>query len=196
MTTRAPDTLEPAGQWVKQGACRVEPDAMFPGSTVLEIEHAKSYCRACPVIEACAQWALDTREEYGVWGGLSETERRSLLRSKQRWGLNNAALAARIAKARRPPRDQTPEPSTLAEIVAARTSQLEGGHLAWTGPKKLHFGGQVYTHKQACYIADRGHFPDGQVTSDCGITRCVLPGHLISVGERTQWAASRAGVAA
>ena len=39
------------------------------------ITQAKQICRRCPVISQCATWALRTREPYGVWGGLSETER-------------------------------------------------------------------------------------------------------------------------
>jgi hypothetical protein len=41
---------------------------------------AKQVCQACPVREACLQWAVDHDERYGVWGGLSERERRQLRR--------------------------------------------------------------------------------------------------------------------
>jgi WhiB family redox-sensing transcriptional regulator len=75
---------EPAGQWVKSAACKEDADAMFPGSSGTEIEYAKAYCRACPVVDQCLRWALETREEYGVWGGLSEGERRNMLRRRGR----------------------------------------------------------------------------------------------------------------
>lgn len=39
---------------------------------------AKRICRSCPVLDACLQWALDHDERFGVWGGLSERERRRL----------------------------------------------------------------------------------------------------------------------
>lgn len=39
---------------------------------------AKTICRACPVRDACLQWALEHDERFGVWGGLSERERRRL----------------------------------------------------------------------------------------------------------------------
>ena len=43
------------------------------------ITQAKRICQRCPVISQCASWALRTREPYGVWGGLSETERANIL---------------------------------------------------------------------------------------------------------------------
>ena len=43
------------------------------------ITQAKQICQRCPVISQCAAWALRTREPYGVWGGLSETERADIL---------------------------------------------------------------------------------------------------------------------
>jgi WhiB family redox-sensing transcriptional regulator len=90
-----PDTLETAGQWVKQGACKDDPDAMFPGSLPAEIEDAKAVCRRCPVVQQCRKWALDTREPFGVWGGMSEKERANLLRQRGRGtGRKHATKAA------------------------------------------------------------------------------------------------------
>jgi WhiB family redox-sensing transcriptional regulator len=40
---------------------------------------AKSICKVCPVNAECLEYALTIREPYGIWGGLTETERRSLL---------------------------------------------------------------------------------------------------------------------
>jgi WhiB family redox-sensing transcriptional regulator len=36
---------------------------------------AKQVCRGCPVVGPCLHWALETREPYGVWGGMSVEER-------------------------------------------------------------------------------------------------------------------------
>jgi WhiB family redox-sensing transcriptional regulator len=181
----APDTLEPAGQWLKQGACRDEADAMFPGTIPADIEYAKAICRTCAVIQACGQWALATREPDGVLGGMSETERRNLLRQAARRNLTPDQVKAQAEQARRPV-----EPRTLRTIFNNNTKPLPGGHLAWTGPRKISYLGQTYTPKQLCYIVDRGHHPDGQITSDCGITDCHLPRHLIDVGERTRHTAA------
>lgn len=38
---------------------------------------AKSICQVCPVGGECLEYALEIREPYGIWGGLTETERRS-----------------------------------------------------------------------------------------------------------------------
>jgi WhiB family redox-sensing transcriptional regulator len=54
------------------------------GPAVLQIEEAKAVCRRCDVVETCLRWALDTGQDSGVWGGLSESERRNLQRRKAR----------------------------------------------------------------------------------------------------------------
>ena len=41
-------------------------------------------CRRCEVIETCLKWALDSGQDAGVWGGLSEDERRALKRRNAR----------------------------------------------------------------------------------------------------------------
>ena len=75
--------------WRYQAACRDEdPELFFPigntGPALLQIEEAKSICRICPVIEECLAWALESGQDSGVWGGLSEDERRALKRRNQR----------------------------------------------------------------------------------------------------------------
>lgn len=42
-------------------------------------KQAQRICTECPVRVTCAKWALDTREQHGVWGGLTESDRRDLL---------------------------------------------------------------------------------------------------------------------
>jgi WhiB family transcriptional regulator, redox-sensing transcriptional regulator len=64
-------------------ACRDEdPELFFPvgktGPALLQIEDAKEVCRRCDVVDACLQWALETGQDAGVWGGMSEDERRSV----------------------------------------------------------------------------------------------------------------------
>ncbi|MEU2855529.1 WhiB family transcriptional regulator [Streptomyces syringium] len=75
--------------WRHNAVCREEdPELFFPvgntGSTVLQIEEAKAVCRRCPVMEQCLQWALESGQDAGVWGGLSEGERRALKRRAAR----------------------------------------------------------------------------------------------------------------
>ncbi|MFI1167448.1 WhiB family transcriptional regulator [Streptomyces sp. NPDC020801] len=73
--------------WRDHAACRQEdPDLFFPigttGPALLQTEQAKAVCRRCPVSEQCLEWALNTDQTIGVWGGTSETERRALKRRR------------------------------------------------------------------------------------------------------------------
>ena len=69
--------------WRHQAACRTEePELFFPigtGEPALgQVAEAKSVCRGCPVVGKCLAWALETGQNSGVWGGMSEDERRQL----------------------------------------------------------------------------------------------------------------------
>ncbi len=62
--------------WREQAACRtVEPDVFFPerGESVAA---AKRVCAGCPVRDECLEFAEETLQKFGVWGGLSERQRR------------------------------------------------------------------------------------------------------------------------
>lgn len=64
--------------WQADALCaQTDPEAFFPekgGST----RDAKRVCNECPVREACLEYAMDNDERFGIWGGLSERERRRL----------------------------------------------------------------------------------------------------------------------
>jgi WhiB family transcriptional regulator, redox-sensing transcriptional regulator len=65
--------------WLGKAACRNgDPDALFVQGA--EQNLAKRICRSCPVRHECLADALDNRIEFGVWGGMTERERRALLR--------------------------------------------------------------------------------------------------------------------
>ncbi|MFE9680248.1 WhiB family transcriptional regulator [Streptomyces sp. NPDC002701] len=71
--------------WREYAECRtVDPDLFFPigttGPALVQIEDAKSVCRRCPVSGECLDWALETGQSIGIWGGKSEGERRALKR--------------------------------------------------------------------------------------------------------------------
>lgn len=73
------------GEWRDEAACRdVDPELFFPighgPAADAQIEAAKAVCRRCPVAEQCLEWALETGQDAGVWGGLAEEERRQLRR--------------------------------------------------------------------------------------------------------------------
>jgi WhiB family redox-sensing transcriptional regulator len=75
--------------WRHQAQCLDEdPELFFPigntGPALLQIEEAKAVCRRCPVVDTCLKWALENGQDAGVWGGLSEDERRALKRRTAR----------------------------------------------------------------------------------------------------------------
>ena len=81
--------MSSAFDWRAKAACRdKDPELFFPvgntGTAYQQIEEAKAVCRTCKVIDACLKCALDTNQDYGVWGGLSEDERRALKRRAMR----------------------------------------------------------------------------------------------------------------
>ena len=80
------DPREPSPfAWMAQGACVGAPSELFfPNDTDWWIiDRAKRLCATCPVIDQCADHALTHREPYGVWGGLSEKDRRRILRQRR-----------------------------------------------------------------------------------------------------------------
>lgn len=81
-----PDSLWDEGQWRDHAACRhTDANLFFPaGSTgvaILQLDAAKAVCRSCPVQDACLQFAFETNQEAGVWGGKDEDERRRMRRT-------------------------------------------------------------------------------------------------------------------
>jgi WhiB family redox-sensing transcriptional regulator len=78
-STTAPDMGFPAPPpWVDDALCaETDPECFFPekgGST----REAKAVCSRCPVAAPCLDWALEHEERFGIWGGLSERERRKV----------------------------------------------------------------------------------------------------------------------
>ncbi|MFJ3672598.1 WhiB family transcriptional regulator [Streptomyces sp. NPDC090106] len=80
------NTLRPLSsdwQWQQSAACRGMNSSVFfspPGergrARLAREERARSICGRCPVVDVCAATALAHGESYGVWGGLSDAERR------------------------------------------------------------------------------------------------------------------------
>ena len=64
--------------WMADGACRgTPPDTFFPARGE-DVAAVKALCATCTVRTDCLRYALDNHEEYGVWGGTSEAERRAI----------------------------------------------------------------------------------------------------------------------
>jgi len=75
------EAADDAPEWQEQALCaQTDPEAFFPekgGST----REAKRICTGCEVRVECLEYALAHDERFGIWGGLSERERRRLKRS-------------------------------------------------------------------------------------------------------------------
>lgn len=94
--------------WREKGACRDEdPELFYPlggerghrrtGLNLLQEHDAKAVCNRCPVRVECRTWALEAGDDWGIWGGLNEAERRDLRDPKPPTGRNFvAANAARV----------------------------------------------------------------------------------------------------
>jgi WhiB family redox-sensing transcriptional regulator len=77
------------GAWRNRSACRdTDPELFFPigttGAAVEQITVAKSLCARCTVRAECLEFAFETQQESGVWGGLTEDERRKLRKDEER----------------------------------------------------------------------------------------------------------------
>jgi WhiB family redox-sensing transcriptional regulator len=71
--------------WRGEAACRdADPELFFPDGDIrsgqAQVKTAKLICRGCPVSATCLNWALASGQEAGIWGGLTEDERRRLPR--------------------------------------------------------------------------------------------------------------------
>ncbi len=68
-------------EWTERGACRQgNPDDLFVQGAAQH--QAKAVCQSCLVRTECLADALDNQIEYGVWGGMTERERRALLKRR------------------------------------------------------------------------------------------------------------------
>jgi WhiB family transcriptional regulator, redox-sensing transcriptional regulator len=82
-------TRELTDAWLERAACRGdEVDAFYPplrpesrAERAEREEAAKEICRSCPVRVECLDHAMRHDERYGIWGGLTDVERRHLPRS-------------------------------------------------------------------------------------------------------------------
>jgi WhiB family redox-sensing transcriptional regulator len=90
-TRKLPTPVAETYEWQMRGSCRGMDSAFFfhpegergPAKYNREAR-AKEVCQRCPVIEECRRHALVAAEPYGVWGGLSESERDEIIRGHDR----------------------------------------------------------------------------------------------------------------
>jgi WhiB family redox-sensing transcriptional regulator len=104
MTASLADTAHET--WMTEGACHdKDPDLFFPISAsdagVDQVRQATSVCDRCGVESECLQYALKNRIKHGIWGGLTEQQRQSLIRSRRRRRLKMGPGRAANAPTRR-----------------------------------------------------------------------------------------------
>jgi WhiB family redox-sensing transcriptional regulator len=74
-------SLEPPAEWMTGAAClQYDADTWFPEGRGSPVRTPKQICKGCDVIAQCLAYALANNEHFGIWGGKSERERRSLRR--------------------------------------------------------------------------------------------------------------------
>ncbi len=83
--------------WRIDAVCRdLNPEIFFPigvtGQAIDQIAAAKSHCATCPAQNQCLEFAVTTNQEYGVWGGTTEEERRVL---RRHWRAENRRSSRR-----------------------------------------------------------------------------------------------------
>ena len=88
-------------EWMAAAACRESDPEIFYPSTGRSSRDGRAVCGRCPVQAACLVYAIEHREHYGVWGGLSERQRRRLRETGGR-SVNGTGTDARQSSPRGP----------------------------------------------------------------------------------------------
>jgi WhiB family redox-sensing transcriptional regulator len=87
---------DPDEGWAKKAACKgYDPDIFYPekgcGSAA-----AKEICRSCVVRDECLEYAVETNQLFGIWGGLNERQRRNIRRSPRAKEAVNVEITVKI----------------------------------------------------------------------------------------------------
>ena len=107
-TSTAPRTAAP--DWRHDARCRDEdPDTLFVQGA--QQRDVREVCRSCPVRTECLAHALDNRIRFGVWGGMTERERRALLKRRPDVVSWSALLEAARRAALRPQQSAPRQPA-------------------------------------------------------------------------------------
>jgi WhiB family redox-sensing transcriptional regulator len=87
----APELTTPPGDWRERAACRgiessvfFSPDKERGHARARREARAQAICRDCPVLTPCREHALAAQEPYGIWGGMTETDRRRHVNRRRR----------------------------------------------------------------------------------------------------------------
>ncbi|WP_043662015.1 WhiB family transcriptional regulator [Thermocrispum municipale] len=90
-TRRLPGPNADVWDWQLEGSCRgmdsaffFHPDGERGPARARREARAKAVCQSCPVLQMCRAHALAVHEPYGIWGGLSESERETIIKSRKK----------------------------------------------------------------------------------------------------------------
>ena len=76
-----PLAIDPDPKWRALSLCKEHPEVSFFDDR--QVSLAKAICALCPVIAQCGEFAAVNKEDFGVWGGLSATDRKELRRASR-----------------------------------------------------------------------------------------------------------------
>jgi WhiB family redox-sensing transcriptional regulator len=65
-------------EWTRDALCHARPDLDWFASSPSKVAEAVAVCKQCPVMTECRACAIANRVEYGIWGGTTPTERRTV----------------------------------------------------------------------------------------------------------------------
>jgi len=89
-----------AGWWSRAACATADPDLFFPishsGPALRQVMRAKAICARCEIQRECLRYALDAGSIQGVWGGMTEMERRRLIRRNRRARVPSSAERAGV----------------------------------------------------------------------------------------------------
>lgn len=170
-----------AYDWRDDADCRkpgMDPELWFPAGTsapyVLQMVEAKAFCYECPVALTCALWAIEHRMSDGIFGGLTESQRRKIQHKRSSERLTSQQTVELVhASWRRDARNR------LVDTYLARTIQGDDGHVWWRGTKtSVTTAGRTFTPGQLAFEVGQGRAPEGPVKATCGQPYCVASEHL------------------
>jgi WhiB family redox-sensing transcriptional regulator len=125
---QAPRAVAPlrSTEWMGRARCRNHPPEVFFPDDGDGVETARRICEACPVNDACLDYALVNRIDHGVWGGTSERARRRMLRARHHEG-EQALRSARTQTGARSIPGPAPRQSNQAKSATSNDT-LQGGN--------------------------------------------------------------------
>ena len=118
------------GNWRVSAQCRNgDPDRLFVKGA--KQQDARSICRGCPVLTQCLSYALDERVEFGVWGGMTERERRAMLKARPDIACWSSFLTEVVARRNAA---ATPAAAPVAAAAAAPSAAPSGAPVPVSRP--------------------------------------------------------------